>query len=193
MIVPFFLLLVSIIGVAAALTIEGMFNLILLAGPCVLASMFLLLRAVVQKKRSTPEGSKKFVVIDGSNAMHWKDGTPQIATLREIVQRLSVLGFTPGVVFDANAGYILTGRYQHNAAMGKLLDLPEDRVLVVPKGTPADPTILAAARFLDARVVTNDRYNDWAEMHPELREPGYLIRGGYRAGRLWMDVDDGAN
>ena len=59
--------------------------------------------------------------------------------------------------------------------MGKLLDLPEDRVIVVPKGTPADPTILAAARF-DARVVTNDRYNDWVEMHPESREPGHRIR-----------------
>ncbi len=193
MIVPFLLLLVSTIGLAAALTIEGQFDLILVAGPCALASMFLLLRSVVQKKRNAPKSSQKFVVIDGSNAMHWKDGTPQIATLREIVQRLSGLGFTPGVVFDANAGYILTGRYQHDAAMGKLLDLPEDRVMVVQKGTPADPTILAAARFLDARVVTNDRYNDWAEMHPELREPGYLIRGGYRAGKLWMDVDDGAN
>ena len=107
MIVPFLLLLVSLISLAAALTIEGLLGLILVAGSCTLASMFLLLRAVVQKKDSTPKSSQKFVVIDGSNAMHWKDGTPQIATLRDIVQHLSTLGFTPGVVFDANAGYIL--------------------------------------------------------------------------------------
>ena len=37
--------------------------------------------------------------------------------------------------------------------------------------------------------MTNDRYRDWAEAHPELSAPGYLIRGGYRAGKLWLDLD----
>ena len=121
--------------------------------------------------------------------MHWKDGTPQIDTVRDVVTHLKSQGFTPGVVFDANAGHILTGRYQHHGAMGKLLGLPEDSIMVVDKGTPADPTILAAAKDLNARIVTNDRYRDWASDHPEIAVPGHLIRGGYREGALWLDLE----
>jgi hypothetical protein len=62
--------------------------------------------------------------------------------------------------------------------------------MVVPKGTPADPTILAAARDLGAPVLTNDRYRDWAEAHPEIRTPGHLIRGGYRDGGLHLDLPE---
>jgi hypothetical protein len=48
---------------------------------------------------------------------------------------------------------------------------------------------LAAAADLGARVVTNDRYRDWVEQHPEVTEPGHLIRGGYKAGKLWLDLE----
>lgn len=189
MIAPSLLLLISLAGILAALTLQGMSDLLLVAVPSFLASLILLARAYPRNRKPVRKRSKKLIVIDGSNAMHWKDNTPQIATLRDIVRHLSKLGFTPGVIFDANAGYALTGKYQHNAAMGELLDLPEDRVIVVDKGTPADPTILAAAKFLGARIVTNDRYKDWVAAHPELSDPGYLIRGGYRDGKLWLDVD----
>lgn len=185
MIVPLVLLLLSTACLVATLAFPEASALLVVAGPCVLASLFLLLRGYRSRARRAPN----MIVIDGSNAMHWKDGTPLLATLREVVHRLSALGYTPGIIFDANAGYILTGRYQHNRAMGKLLGLPRDRVIVVPKGTPADPTILAAARFLDARILTNDRYRDWADQYPELRNPGHLIQGGYRNGTLWLDVE----
>jgi hypothetical protein len=59
---------------------------------------------------------------------------------------------------------------------------------VVNKGNPADPTILAAARDLKARIVSNDRYRDWTESHPEVAKPGHVIRGGYRDGNLWLDL-----
>ena len=218
MIVPFLLFVLSCAGVAVAVILPGMTDLLLLAGPCALASLFLLVRAPAKPKpepepdaarwnsvsragQATPEvrvqaggwikrrPAPRWVVIDGSNVMHWKDGTPQIETLQEVVARLTELGFAPGVVFDANAGYKISGRYQHDWALGKELGLPEDRVMVVPKGTRADPWILAAARDLGARIVTNDRYRDWAEAHPEVSEPGHLIRGGYRDGALWLEVE----
>lgn len=189
---PGFLLLVSLGGLVAALSFEGLFDLLLIAVPCTLASLYLLLRAYFSDGAPEGDGSLGYVVIDGSNAMHWKGGKPEVATLRDIVGRLSALGFTPGVVFDANAGYLLTGKYQHDRALEKLLRLPRDRVMVVPNGTPADPTVLEAARHLDARVVTNDRYRDWAEEYPEIGVPGHLIKGGYRSGKLWLDVEDGA-
>lgn len=42
---------------------------------------------------------------------------------------------------------------------------------------------------MGARIVTNDRYRDWAEAHPEIATPGHLIRGGWREGKLWLAID----
>ena len=204
MIAPLVLLLVSLAGFGAAVFVPQLGDFILLAGPCAVASLFLLLKAgftnVVPVRKPPPPDRfpvrrklnrlrpQNWLVIDGSNVMHWKDGKPQIETLRAVVRHLVVLGYSPGVVFDANAGHLLAGKYQHHHAMGKLLGLPESQVMVVDKGTPADLTILAAARDLRARIVTNDRYKDWADQHPEVRTPGHLIKGGYRDGTLWMDL-----
>ncbi|HBT00918.1 MAG TPA: hypothetical protein DEB47_13885, partial [Citreicella sp.] len=105
-------------------------------------------------------------------------------------QFLSAQGYAPGVVFDANVGYKLSDRYLDGFALAKLLGLRRDRVTVVARGTPADGVILAAARDHKARVVTNDRYRDWTDQHPEVAENGYLVRGGYRAGRLWLNLPD---
>ena len=205
MIVPVLLFILSLAGVGVAVALPGLSDLILLAAPCAVASFILVLRAFLTREKTGqrqlrwPSRQSRLpirrlkpnhIVIDGSNVMHWKDGTPQIETVRDVVQYLKARGFTPGVVFDANAGHILTGRYQHHGGMGKLLGLPEDRVMVVDKGTPADPIILAAARDLGAKIVTNDRYKDWVESHPETREPGHLIKGNYRDGTLWLDLAD---
>jgi hypothetical protein len=127
------------------------------------------------------------ILVDGSNVMHWKDDTPQIMPVQSVVNELKRRGFTPGVVFDANAGYKLAGKYMNEREFAYLLDLPESQVFVVPKGTPADPYLLDAARGFAARVVTLDRFRDWAEAHPEVKEPGFLIRGGYRnTGEFWL-------
>ncbi len=150
--------------------------------------VFLVVR-IVRKSRDTPSKDQNWVILDGSNVLYWKDETPQIQTVREVLARVKELGFTPGVMFDANAGYLVSGSYQHDHRFSKQLGLPENHVMVVPKGRPADPYILAAARDLGARIVTNDRYRDWEAQHSEIRTPGFLIKGGYRAGKLWLDVD----
>ena len=158
----------------------------MIAGPSCLASLWLLFRAW----RARPVADPAWIVIDGSNVMHWGGDTPRIEPVREVVRHLKGLGFTPGVIFDANAGYLLEGRYCHDHVFGKMLGLPTDRVMVVDKGNPADPIILREAQDLKARVVTNDRYRDWVERFPDIRSPGFLVRGGYRKGRLWLDLDE---
>ena len=190
MIVPLVLLMCSLAGCIAALASPAHADLILLAAPCLVASLFLFARAYLQLDPPHLPPAQRFIVLDGSNVMHWKDGTPQIDALREVIQHLTALGYTPGVIFDANAGHKLAGKYQHDGAMGVRLGLPENRIIVVNKGTPAVPTILAAARDLGSRIVTNDRYRDWAETHPEINVPGHLIRGGYMAGQLWLDLGE---
>jgi hypothetical protein len=173
----------------AALTLwslqPGQTDLLLLSLPGLLAALLLLGRAILRNNRPPPN----WVVIDGSNVLHWADGKPDIATLQAVVKRLTGLGFTPGVVFDANAGYKISDRYLHDGSLARLLGLSDDRVMVANKGTPADPILLSAARDLGARVVSNDRFRDWVETHPEITRPGHLIRGGFRNGSLWLDID----
>ena len=143
-------------------------------------------RRVVSRRAASVRGAQKCAIIDGSNVMHWKDGTPQIATVRCVVSYLSEQGFTVGVVFDANAGYLLSGKYQHDDTLSRALKLPESHVMVVPKGTQADPAILNMARNMKARIVTNDRFRDWAGDFPEVRKPGHLIPGSFHAGQLHL-------
>jgi hypothetical protein len=143
-------------------------------------------------RRARPSGPgrhtkpKNWIVVDGSNVMHWQDNTPQLAPLLRVVEDLKARGFAPGVVFDANAGWKLFGKYLNERDLGRMLGLPTDQVLVVPKGTQADPYILETARKFKARIVTNDRYRDWAEAHPEVAEPGHLISGAMQDGKLWL-------
>ncbi len=186
----FLLFIISIAGVIMALILPEWANSLLLSGPIALASLLLLLRAWVRRSGRKREAAQKWIILDGSNVMHWKEGTPQIETVREVVSHLSSLGLSSGVVFDANAGYLTTGSYLHDSGFGKALGLPEERVMVVPKGAPADPAILKAARDLKAQIVTNDRFRDWADDYPEANDPGLLIRGGYRSGRLWLSLGD---
>lgn len=181
---PFALLLVSFALLLAGLAVPGFPDLLLIGGPMVLASLYLLARSWRREPRRGDH-----VVIDGSNVLHWQDGTPGIAPLQEVIRQLELRGLIPGVVFDANAGYLLAGRYQHDHALGKQLGLPPDRILMADKGVPADPLILQAARDMKARVVTNDRFRDWADEFPEVRVPRFLISGGYRRGELWLDLE----
>lgn len=183
MLVPSLLFLASLAGLATAFLLPGWSDLVMVAGPAALAAFWLLLRAPRPQRPG-----KAWVILDGSNVMHWHANTPNLDTVRLVLSEAMARGLTPGVVFDANAGYLLTGQYLNDRAFARALNLPADRVMVVPKGTPADPAILTAARDLGARVITNDRYRDWAEDFPELKTPGYLIPGGVSQGGLWLET-----
>ena len=146
-------------------------------------------------RRKGSEATERWILIDGSNVMHWREGEPDLGTVKTVVTQLIALGYAPGVVFDANAGWKLQGRYLHDQEFARLLALPKRQVLVVGKGTQADPFLLQTARAFGARIVTNDRFRDWATDYPEVLEPGFLIRGGMRDGRLWLQgvaVEEGA-
>ncbi len=155
---------------------------LLLAAPCAMASALLILARLLKRK------PRSWAVVDGSNVMHWKDGEPRIETVREVVERLTGAGLTPDVVFDANVGYKIKGRYLHHNALADLLNLPEDRVMVAPSGTPADPLVLQVAKDYGAIVVSNDRFRDWAEEFGAVLQPEYSVRGGYRDGALWLSL-----
>jgi sigma54-dependent transcription regulator len=143
-----------------------------------LLALFLLPRLWRRPRPAPRLVEEEWVLIDGSNVMHWQDNTPSLEAVRKVVDQVRDLGYVPGVVFDANAGWKLEGRYLHDQDFARLLGIETRQVLVVAKGTQADPFLLQTAREFEARIVTNDRFRDWSEAHPEVQTPGFLIRGG---------------
>ncbi len=151
-----------------------------------LVAVFLILWILRRGARAAQTSDESWILVDGSNVMHWHDRTPSLDPVKAVVAQLAAQGHVPGVVFDANAGWKLMGRYMHDGDFARLLGLESRQVLVVPKGTQADPFLLQTAREFGARIVTNDRYRDWADRHPEVLEPGFLIRGGMRGSTVWL-------
>jgi MFS family permease len=148
MVFLFLVFAASLAGVFAAFFVPGWADYLLFAAPCAIASLFLLVRGLLARPPKWPQitrlqkeqrRSKKWAIIDGSNIMHWKDGDPQIDTVRAVLLLLKERGYTPGVVFDANAGYLLSGHYRHDGSFGKALGLPKDRVMVVQKARRPTP------------------------------------------------------
>nr|WP_255553715.1 hypothetical protein [Maritimibacter sp. DP1N21-5] len=131
---------------------------------------------------------RQYILIDGSNVMYWRNETPDIRTVKAVVDTLERAGYRPGVIFDANAGHILIGRYMHDEGFAMHLGLPSERVMVVPKGTQADAYLLEARRDMGAKIVTNDRFRDWADRFPEVAEPGTLVRGKMVGRKLTLDL-----
>lgn len=162
------------------------------AGALFLIALRLMLH-LPRRKSARPSGwrpaqAARFILVDGSNVMHWRDNIPDIEPVREVIASLKTKGFTPGVVFDANVGYKLEGRYRNHYKLARRIGLPPEQVMVVPKGEPADPMILRAARDYGGRVVSQDRFRDWEAEFPELRRPDFRVRGGYDRGKLWLDL-----
>lgn len=161
--------------VPSSLGTEAMAAVALLA--LFLAALFLLPRLWRLVRPEARVVEEDWVLIDGSNVMHWRDNAPSLDTIRAVVEQVRDLGYVPGVVFDANAGWKLAGRYLHDQDFARLLGIETRQVLVVAKGTQADPFLLRTAREFGARIVSNDRFRDWAADHPEVRRPGFLIQG----------------
>lgn len=183
------LLVISGAGLIASLTGFAPPALVIPTGLFTPLLLWLTIRRLGRKPGQSKLGKRQQIIVDGSNVMYWKDGEPRLDSVADVLAELSDMGFDPGVIFDANVGYLLTGKHKNHEAMSTLLRISKERVLVAPKGTPADTMILQAAQDLGARVVTNDRFRDWVETYPDVKKPGYLIRGRYQQGDLKLLID----
>lgn len=184
--------LAAAVAIVVALVVPGQSGLLVLAGPCLVAGLWLWWRRRIPQRPAPSAAKGRYVIVDGSNVLHWNAGTPQLETVVAVLAELARRGLTAGVMFDATVGYRIGDRYQDDAELAHRLGLPVDRVLVMPKGSPADRTILEAARRFGAQVVTNDRYRDWETDFPEVAAPGLLVRGGVRNGKVWLKGLSGA-
>ncbi len=149
--------------------------------------LLVLLLVFLRPRPKAKAAPQNWILIDGSNVMHWQDNTPRLDPVRAVIAEVRKKGYLPGVVFDANAGWKLEGRYMHDGDFAQLLDIEPAQVLVVEAGSPADPFLLQTAREFGARIVTNDRFRDWAADHPEVEEPGFLIPGAMQGGMVRLE------
>ncbi|MBU2983443.1 hypothetical protein KO498_16680 [Lentibacter algarum] len=153
-------------------------------GAALLAGVYLLLLLRRGRGRGGKtgfrRGKKNYVVIDGSNILYWKGEKVSEVALYALLVKLKYKGLVPVVWFDANAGYLLEGRYMGPDHLARKFDLASKQVHVAPKGMPADPLLLAGAAKLNCQVISNDRFRDWQSKHPILREGGRLVKGSWR-------------
>jgi hypothetical protein len=146
-----------------------------------LASLILLLLAPRPLRKKL-----RYIVVDGSNVLHRRDPLG-LATVKEVVNNLKSNGFTPVVWFDANVGYKISDAYMGPYKLALALGLPERQVFVAAKGTPADPLLLQGAQDLQARVVSNDRFRDWASDFPQVQNAGTFLRGRVTDGVIALE------
>ena len=127
---------------------------------------------------------KPVIVVDGSNVMHWRDDVPSVKTLALVLSDLTARGFAPHVFFDANVGYKLFDRAIDAGDLAWQLDLKPSQITLAPSRTPADPLLIAHAIKVGVPVVSNDRFMDWRDQFPPIRDKGFLVPGKVKGERV---------
>jgi hypothetical protein len=120
---------------------------------------------------------KKTVVIDGANVAYEErsaGGKPKLSNLLKVRRELEERGFEPVIIVDASLKYDIDDQEQLETL------IQSQQVRQVPAGTDADFFIIQFAHELDALMVTNDRYRDYADRYPwipERRLPYMIVKG----------------
>ena len=120
---------------------------------------------------------KKTVVIDGANVAYEErsaGGKPKLSNLLKVRREMEERGQEAVIIVDASLKYDIDDQTQ----MAALIE--SQHIRQVPAGTDADYFIIQFAHELDALIVTNDRYKDYAEQYPwitERRLPYMIVMG----------------
>lgn len=120
---------------------------------------------------------REVVVIDGANVAYEErsaGGKPKLSNLLKVKLELEGRGFEAVIIVDASLKYDIDDQAQLETL------IRSQQVRQVPAGTDADYFIIQFADQLDARVVTNDRYKDYAEQYPwvtQRRMPYMIVKG----------------
>ena len=120
---------------------------------------------------------KNVVVIDGANVAYEErsaGGKPKLSNLLKVRHELEERGQEAIIIVDASLKYDIDDQEQ----LEKLIQ--SQLVRQVPAGTDADYFIIQFAHELDALIVTNDRYKDYAAQYPwipDRRLPYMIVKG----------------
>lgn len=119
-------------------------------------------------------------LLDGSNILHWGNAgrgvslRPVLAIAEELKRR----GETYQVYFDASARHLLKSAAGELEQYEKLLADDPDHFQQVPAGTRADDfLLLIASQDSSARIMTQDRFKDYADRYPQVVRADRLLPG----------------
>jgi hypothetical protein len=120
---------------------------------------------------------KNVVVIDGANVAYEErsaGGKPKLSNLLKVRGEIEERGFEAVIIVDASLKYDIDDQEQLETL------IQSQQVRQVPAGTDADYFIIQFAHELDAVIVTNDRYKDYAAQYPwipDRRLPYMIVKG----------------
>jgi hypothetical protein len=122
---------------------------------------------------------KPVAVIDGANVAlqeRTHEGKARMESLMKMRSTLEERGYRPIIIVDASLRHDIDDRRQFE-------HMEDDGVIYQsPAGTQADYFVLRTAEEQNAIVVSNDRFKDYRDQFPWLREPGrrvpFMIVGG---------------
>ena len=132
---------------------------------------------LLQSESSTPMAEvvkamlPEKLIIDGSNLLRAR-GTSSVSGLFSCLFALKKRGCYAQVFFDANILHVLDddGDISGRVRLDKLMrDFP-DRVQMVPAGSRADDFILLRANGDGSHILSNDRFEQYVDRYPWLKE-----------------------
>lgn len=119
----------------------------------------------------------KKIVVDGANVAfveQSQSGNPKVSNIKAVYQTLKEKGFEPIIIVDA----ALQHKIDDPAQLEVMIE--NQTVRQAPAGTDADYFILETAKEYHARIVTNDKYEDYQKKYPWIeksRMPLMIIDG----------------
>ncbi|MDX1567563.1 MAG: hypothetical protein R3223_07170 [Longimicrobiales bacterium] len=132
------------------------------------------------------------IVVDGSNVAHIEtsgDGSPKISNIQAVRSALQDRGYDPVIIVDASLRHEIDDPQQ----LEHLLE--DEKIHQAPSDTDADYFIVETADREGARIVSNDRYEEYQDDFswiPDRRVPLMIIDGEvelYELGEAGTDED----
>ena len=139
--------------------------------------------------------SPKHCVIDGSNLIRDKDHGGSVETFAACFFAVKENGCQVQVFLDANEFHNLSdnGDSKGMKLLTKLIKEYPDNIQLVPAGSRADDYVLLDASNNSGHVISNDRYLEYTERYPWLKNGGrrhtFMVTNGHlQIPNLGIDV-----
>ena len=113
------------------------------------------------------------ILVDGSNVawMSKKDGKPDIENIEIIKLELEDKGYNPIIIVDATLRHIIPEGDKKR--FEKWID--EEKVIQAPAQVKADDALLKFAEERGLKIVSNDTFRDYEDMHPWIKDKSRRI------------------
>lgn len=120
---------------------------------------------------------KNYIVVDGSNVAYLEQtqqGKPKVGNISAVDEALREKGFTPIIFVDARLRYDIDQPDQLEQL------LVQQQIRQTPADTDGDYFVLEYAARYDAKIVSNDQFNEFREKFTwidQRRVPVMIVNG----------------